>query len=155
MLFFDTSDYARQLQKAGFTEHQAEVQMDVLRTLIENDLATKQDIASLQDEIAKLRKETQESIESLRKEAKQDIELLSKETQLGRGSNHCRVGKRYCRSQSRGMEVDYCRNPLDPSRIGSHLDEAFVSLWLQFLSIRKISFIEFNKISLNYKLFNY
>ena len=47
MLFFDTSDYARQLQKAGFTEHQAEVQMDVLRTLIENDLATKQDIASL------------------------------------------------------------------------------------------------------------
>ena len=69
MLFFDTSDYARQLQKAGFTEHQAEVQMDVLRTLIENDLATKQDIASLQDAIAKLRKETQESIESLRKEA--------------------------------------------------------------------------------------
>ena len=84
MLFFDTSDYARQLQKAGFTEHQAEVQMDVLRTLIENDLATKQDIASLQDEIAMLRKETQENIESLRKEAKQDIELLSKETQLGR-----------------------------------------------------------------------
>ncbi|MEL0046899.1 MAG: hypothetical protein VW995_19210, partial [Deltaproteobacteria bacterium] len=84
MLFFDTSDYARQLQKAGFTEHQAEVQMDVLRTLIENDLATKQDIASLQDEIAMLRKETQESIESLRKEVKQDIELLSKETQLGR-----------------------------------------------------------------------
>ena len=84
MLFFDTSDYARQLQKAEFTEHQAEVQMDVLRTLIENDLATKQDVASLQNEIAKLRKETQESIESLRKEAKQDIELLSKETQLGR-----------------------------------------------------------------------
>ena len=84
MLFFDTSDYARQLQKTGFTEHQAEVQMDVLRTLIENDLATKQDIASLQDEIAMLRKETQENIESLRKEAKQDIELLSKETQLGR-----------------------------------------------------------------------
>jgi len=51
--------------------------------------------------------------------------------------------------------VDYCRNPLGPSGIGSHLDEAFVSLWLQFLSIRKISLIEFNWISLNYKLFNY
>ena len=71
------------MQKAGSTEHQAEVQVDALRTLIENDLATKQDIASLQNEIAKLSKETQESIESLRKEVKQDIELLSKETQLG------------------------------------------------------------------------
>ena len=84
MQFFDTSDYARKLQKAGFTEQQAEVQVDALRTLIENDLATKQDIASLQKEIAELRKEAQESIESLRKEVKQDIELLSKETQLGR-----------------------------------------------------------------------
>ena len=84
MLIFDTFDDARKLQKAGFTEHQAEVQVNALRTLIENDLATKQDIASLQKEIAELRKEAQESIESLRKEVKQDIELLSKETQLGR-----------------------------------------------------------------------
>jgi len=84
MRFFDTSDYARKLQKAAFTEQQAEVQVDVLRTLIENDLATKQDIASLQKEIAELRKDAQESIESLRKEVKQDIELISKETQLGR-----------------------------------------------------------------------
>ena len=82
MRFFDTSDYARKLQKAAFTEQQAEVQVDVLRTLIENDLATKQDIASLQKEIAELRKDAQESIESLRKEVKQNIELLSKETQL-------------------------------------------------------------------------
>ena len=62
MLFFDTSDYSRKLQKAGFTEHQAEVQVDALRTLIENDLATKQDIARLQKDIAELRKEAQESI---------------------------------------------------------------------------------------------
>ena len=84
MRFFDTCDYATKLQKSAITEQQAEVQLDVLRTLIENDLATKQDIASLQKEIAELRKEAQESIESLRKEVKQDIELLSKETQLGR-----------------------------------------------------------------------
>ena len=68
MRFFDTSDYARKLQKEAFTEQQAEVQVDALRTLIENDLATKQDIASFQKELAELRKETQESIESLRKE---------------------------------------------------------------------------------------
>ena len=84
MLIFDTSDYARKLPKAGFSEHQAEVQVDALQTLIENDLAMKQDIASLQKDIAELRKETQDSIESLRKEVKQDIELLSKETQKGR-----------------------------------------------------------------------
>ena len=84
MLIFDASDYARKLHKAGFTEHQVEVQVDALRTLIENDLPTRQDIASLQKEIAELRKETQESIESQRKEVKQDIELISKETQLGR-----------------------------------------------------------------------
>ena len=41
MPIFDTSDYARKLQKAGFTEYQAEVQVEALRTLIENDLATK------------------------------------------------------------------------------------------------------------------
>ena len=93
MLFFDTSDYTRQLQKAGFTEHQAAVQVNALRTLIENDLATKQDIASLQNEIAKQRKETLESIESLRKEVKQDIELLSKETQLGRARNTAELVK--------------------------------------------------------------
>ena len=51
MVIFDASDYARKLQKAGFTEQQAEVQVDALRTLIENDLATKQDIASLQKEM--------------------------------------------------------------------------------------------------------
>ena len=44
----------------------------LLRTLIENELATKQDIANVQIDIAELRKET-----------KQNIEYLSKETQLG------------------------------------------------------------------------
>ena len=83
MLIFAVLDYARKLQEAGCTEYQAEVQVDAWRTLIENDLATKQAIAGLQQEIAELCKETQEGIESLRKEVKQDIELLSKETQLG------------------------------------------------------------------------
>ena len=58
MLIFDTFDYARKLQKAGFTEHQAEVQVDALRTLIENDLATKQDLARI---TAEMRKDIAES----------------------------------------------------------------------------------------------
>ena len=40
----------------------------VLRTLVENELATKQDIADVQRDIAELRKETQQGIENLRKE---------------------------------------------------------------------------------------
>ena len=55
----------------------------VLRTLVENDLATKQDIADVQRDIAELRKETQQGIETLRKETQQGIETLRKETQLG------------------------------------------------------------------------
>ena len=83
MLVFDTFSYAQKLQKVGFTEEQAAVQVDVLRTLVENDLATKQDIADVQRDIAESRKETQQGIETLRKETQQGIETLRKETQLG------------------------------------------------------------------------
>ena len=68
MLVFDTFDYARKLQKVGFSEEQAVVQVEALCTLLEHDLATKPDIANLQRDIAELRKETQQSIESLRNE---------------------------------------------------------------------------------------
>jgi F0F1-type ATP synthase membrane subunit b/b' len=83
MLIFDTFDYAKKLQRAGLTEEQASVHVEALRTLVEHDLATKQDIANVQRDIAELRKETQQSIESLRKETQQSIESLRKETQQG------------------------------------------------------------------------
>jgi len=83
MLIFDTFDYAKKLQRAGLTEEQASVHVEALRTLVEHDLATKQDIANVQRDIAELRKETQQSIESLRKETQQSIESLRKETRQG------------------------------------------------------------------------
>ena len=83
MLIFDTFDYAKKLQRAGLTEEQASVHVEALRTLVEHDLATKQDIANVQRDIAELRKETQQNIESLRKETQQNIESLRKETQQG------------------------------------------------------------------------
>ena len=83
MLIFDTFDYAKKLQRAGLTEEQASVHVEALRTLVEHDLATKQDIANVQRDIAELRKETRQSIESLRKETQQSIESLRKETQQG------------------------------------------------------------------------
>ena len=47
MLVFDTFTYAQKLKKVGFTEKQAEMQIDLFRTLIENELATKQDSANV------------------------------------------------------------------------------------------------------------
>ena len=75
MLVFDTFDYARKLQKVGFSEEQAVVQVEAFRTMLEHDLANKPYIANLQRDIAELRKETQQSIESLRNE----ICILSQE----------------------------------------------------------------------------
>ena len=89
MLIFDTFDYAKKLQRAGLTEEQASVHVEALRTLIEHDLATKQDIANVQRDIAEvykeienLRKETHQGIEYLRKETQQGIESLRKETDV-------------------------------------------------------------------------
>ena len=68
MLVFDTFTYAQKLKKVGFTEEQPELQIDLFRTLLENELATKQDSANVQIDIAELRKEAQQNIEHLRKE---------------------------------------------------------------------------------------
>ncbi|MEC7217564.1 MAG: DUF1640 domain-containing protein [SAR324 cluster bacterium] len=78
MVVFDTFDYAKKLQRAGLTEEQATVHVEALRTLIEHDLATKQDIANVQRDIADIHKE----IETLRKETQQGIETLRKETDV-------------------------------------------------------------------------
>ena len=83
MLIFDIFDYAKKLQRAGLTEEQASVHVEALRTLVEHDLATKQDIENVRRDIAELRKETQQNIEFLRKETQQSIESLRKETQQG------------------------------------------------------------------------
>ena len=47
MLVFDTFTCAQKLKKVGFTEEQAELQIDLLRTLLENELATNQDSANV------------------------------------------------------------------------------------------------------------
>ena len=59
MMVFDIFTYVEKLKKVGFTEKQAEMQIDLFRTLLENKLATKQDSANVQIDIAGLRKETE------------------------------------------------------------------------------------------------
>ena len=49
VLTFDTLQYAKKLQKAGFTEQQAETQAESIKELIEDKLATKEDIRRLEE----------------------------------------------------------------------------------------------------------
>ena len=68
MLVFDIFTYVEKLKKVGSKEEQPEMQIDLFRTLLENELATKQDSANVQIDIVELRKEAQQHIEHLRKE---------------------------------------------------------------------------------------
>lgn len=45
---FDTLKYTKKLRDVGFTEQQAEVQAEALKELIEEKLATKQDLKNLE-----------------------------------------------------------------------------------------------------------
>ncbi len=47
---FDTLIYARKLKKAGFTEKQADAQAEALASVVNENLATKQDIKKLGQE---------------------------------------------------------------------------------------------------------
>ena len=51
---FDTLVYARKLKEAGFTDQQAEVQAEALAEIIDERLATKQDIAELRRDLQDL-----------------------------------------------------------------------------------------------------
>lgn len=51
---FDTLEYAKELEAAGFSSRQAEVQAKALSRIVDERLATKQDIAMLQRDIKEL-----------------------------------------------------------------------------------------------------
>lgn len=51
---FDTLAYAKKLAAAGFTQQQAEVQAEAMAEIIDERLATKQDIMQLQRDLKEL-----------------------------------------------------------------------------------------------------
>ena len=53
-LAFDTLAYAKKLKSVGFTEEQAEVQAEALVEIIEDRLATKEDILALKRDLKEL-----------------------------------------------------------------------------------------------------
>ena len=72
---FDTLQYSKRLQKAGFTEIQAETQVEIIKeqvdainNLIDDSLATKQDIKELDLKIESVKAELTLKIESIKNE---------------------------------------------------------------------------------------
>ena len=51
---FDTLMYAKKLKEAGFTEQQAEVQAEAMKEIIDNQLATKNDILDLKRDMREM-----------------------------------------------------------------------------------------------------
>jgi hypothetical protein len=53
-VLFDTLAYAKKLKVAGFTDSQAEVQAEALAEIIEDRLATKQDVADIKRDMREM-----------------------------------------------------------------------------------------------------
>jgi len=80
---FDTLKFAKRLKEAGFTEQQAEALADAEAELIEQNLATKRDIADLKRDIADVKRDIKELEVTLRNEIKQlDVTLRGEIKQL-------------------------------------------------------------------------
>lgn len=66
---FDTYAYAKRLKEAGFTEAQIEAQIEGMKLFAQDNLATKQDVGELKEDISDVRRELSET----KSELKQDI----------------------------------------------------------------------------------
>ena len=79
---FDTLTYAKLLREAGFTERQAEAQAEALRAVVDENLATKRDLAELEHRFELRFKE----IEARIKELDLRIEMVRKDIVIKLGS---------------------------------------------------------------------
>ncbi len=75
-LAFDTLKFAKRLKEAGFTEQQAEALAHAEAELIEQNLATKRDIADLKRDIKELEVKIEVKIEQIRSDLARDLKDL-------------------------------------------------------------------------------
>lgn len=73
LAIFDTLAISKRLEKAGFTQAQAEEQAKVLAEVVEEGIATKQDIAGMRGDVGEVKKE----IEIFRADMKAQLDSLS------------------------------------------------------------------------------
>jgi len=79
---FDTLTYAKKLRDAGFTQEQAEVQAHALADIVEERLATKQDIATLRRDMKEMETSLKHDMKEMETSLKRDMKAL--ETSLHR-----------------------------------------------------------------------
>jgi predicted flavoprotein YhiN len=76
---FDTLTFSKKLQEAGFTARQAEAQAEALREVIDENLATKQDLKEMEvrlsQQIELVRRDTKELEITLRR----DMEVMRRD----------------------------------------------------------------------------
>ena len=80
MLVFDTHQYIKRLINVGVPPEQAEVHAEELKTIVQYDIATKQDVewshVSLKKDLEATKAELKKDIELAKTELKGDIALL-------------------------------------------------------------------------------
>src|SRR5437763_7139582 len=78
-LAFDTHASVKKLKDAGFTEQQAEAQVEVLVEIIESNLVTKRDLKEVEAVLKLDIAEVKRDVEALRLATKHDLEVLKQE----------------------------------------------------------------------------
>ena len=64
-IVFDTLQFAKRAEKAGFTKQQAEFQAEEMANIISNEIATKRDLVDVKNEIISDLKEIRLEMEAL------------------------------------------------------------------------------------------
>jgi hypothetical protein len=64
-IVFDTLEYASRLNGTGFTDQQAEAQVQALAAIVNDNLATKQDVVLVKQDILALRQELKHDLREL------------------------------------------------------------------------------------------
>ncbi|EKE01843.1 MAG: hypothetical protein ACD_21C00035G0003 [uncultured bacterium] len=83
---FNTLQYANRLKAVGVPEKQAEVQADTLAEIIDNSLATKQDLKGAESELKRVETELKRDIKCLEERISERIEIMGYKTIIGLGS---------------------------------------------------------------------
>jgi len=76
VIAFDTLAYAKKLKAVGFTEEQAEVQAEVLAEIVNEHLATKEDISLLRRDLKELEVTLKRDMKELEVTLKRDMKEL-------------------------------------------------------------------------------
>ena len=80
-IFFDTLQYVKKLREAGVAENVAEIQAEAFKEVMENNLASKQDIKDIRQDMLVMKKDLTHDIEGLSR----NIELVKKDLTIRLG----------------------------------------------------------------------